>query len=180
MVKLEHLDLNKIQDFALSENIKLSKALKNIENNIQTFNLYEPAVVLSVKPLLISVYYLLLDSAMILKYPECLVEKYDLKIGDQLIAFNFYQNEKKKKPNPKLFYGVRYDGVFKDVRTLITKFFLKDDTDLSLIELEEANKELTFSKYYLDILEEKISLYKTFKDEERNGLNILYRGNKNV
>ena len=168
MVKLEHLDLNKIQDLALSENIKLSKALKNIENNIQTFNLYEPAVVLSVKPLLISVYYLLLDSAMILKYPECLVEKYDLKIGDQLIAFNFYQNEKKKKPNPKLFYGVRYDGVF------------KDDTDLSLIELEEANKELTFSKYYLDILEEKISLYKTFKDEERNGLNILYRGNKNV
>ncbi len=85
----------------------------------------QPAIVVSLSPLVISAYSDELDAVLFLKFPKELVSLYDLHEGMRLTAANSYPSAKSLSKD--IFPGQNYNGHFKDFSPKIHLFLSYDD-----------------------------------------------------
>lgn len=85
----------------------------------------QPAIVVSLSPLVISAYSDELDAVLFLKFPEELAASYGLREGMRLTASNCYPSAKTLSKD--IFPGKNYNGHFKDFMPMIHLFFSYDD-----------------------------------------------------
>lgn len=85
----------------------------------------QPAIVVSMSPLVISAYSDELDAVLFLKFPEKLGLSYNLRRGMRLTAANTYPSSKTVAKD--IFPGQNYNGNFKDFTPMIHLFFSYDD-----------------------------------------------------
>lgn len=91
-----------------------------------------PALVVSLEPLIISAYAYDLDAVVMLRFPQEFVEKYNLNLYDRLISVNTYY---RARMHYDIFYGKNYSG-WADVAPIIVNF-LSDEIDK--IEIHKNN-----------------------------------------
>lgn len=85
----------------------------------------QPAIVVSLSPLVISAYSDELDAVLFLKFPEELASSYGLREGMRLTASNCYPSAKTLSKD--IFPGKNYNGHFKDFKPMVHLFFSYDD-----------------------------------------------------
>lgn len=85
----------------------------------------QPAIVVSLSPLVISAYSDELDAVLFLKFPEDLGRTYKLHRGMRLTAANTYPDAKSVPKD--IFPGQNYNSQFKDFTPMIHLFFSYDD-----------------------------------------------------
>jgi len=163
MFNFENIDLNKLQDYCAMLNISIDKAMKRMNKIFKLDNETEVGIVISLDPLQVAFEQQNFDSAGIVEFPKELVEKYNIQLGDKLNVLNFYY--KKRKQGKNLFFGLKYRSTVNNIKTLVMKFFLKEEC------LNEFN--LNFSNYAYNILNEKVKLFIAFEGKPRDGLEIM-------
>lgn len=102
----------------------------------------QPAVVVSVSPLIISVYSEDMDAVLFLKFPEKLAEKYGLTIGTRLVSTNVYFEGTKIADDIQT--GMGYTHSFTDFTPVIPLFLSSDEgfirSRVNLFEEDEWNR----------------------------------------
>lgn len=82
-----------------------------------------PALVVSVKPLLVAAYAFELDCAVLLRFPDEFVERYRLRPKMQLLASNTYVSD---EPGRDILPGARSSGAWTDFLPKICEFCSDD------------------------------------------------------
>ena len=124
------------------------KKLKNIfsiEAECIYFGSVEPAVVVSMSPLLISVYSEDMDAVLLLQFAPAYAEKYSLEIGSRLISVNTYGNH--DKISDDIFVGKAYKGYWTDFTPHIADFLSNDKKRI------QAHKESFSEEHWLYVQE---------------------------
>lgn len=85
----------------------------------------QPAIVVSLSPLVISAYSDELDAVLFLKFPEEIGTSYGLQEGMRLTAATVYPSAKTLSKD--IFPGHNYNGQFKDFKPMIHLFLSYDD-----------------------------------------------------
>lgn len=85
----------------------------------------QPAIVVSLSPLVISAYSDELDAVLFLKFPKELVSSYNLHEGMRLTAATVYPSAKRLSKD--IFPGQSYNGHFKNFEPMIHLFLSYDD-----------------------------------------------------
>ena len=102
----------------------------------------QPAIVTSLNPLIISAYNDELDCVVLLKFPNELVEKYSLTIGDRLVTINLYHQKQVGFGYPKdVTPGEKNSNVFRDVIPVVG-LFVSDDEGKCERKVQGVSKEL--------------------------------------
>lgn len=125
-IKLSHIkwfEIKHIYSISLEGRKRLRKIFP-IERECLFFGSVEPAVVVSVKPLLISVYSEDMDAVLLLQFAPAYVERYSLSIGSRLISVNTYGNERALSND--IFVGEGYSGDWTDFTPHIADFLSRD------------------------------------------------------
>jgi len=112
-------DIKKFFNLSLSNKIRLNRNKNQIAGHIQ-FGDTNPAIVVSINPLLIAPYSEDMDAVVILKFPDKYTEKYNLQIKDKLITVNQYWTFGDIRND--IFVGENYQGDFKDFFPIIGDF----------------------------------------------------------
>ncbi|MCM1259334.1 MAG: hypothetical protein NC182_00120 [Prevotella sp.] len=102
----------------------------------------EPAIVMSVKPLLISAYSGEMDAVVMLVFPSSLAKRYHLEIGTRLIVVNtyrrwIYEDDKLAKD---IVLGPHYLGRYRDFNPIVA-LFLADDEQKCAKKVEKIPEE---------------------------------------
>ena len=123
----------------------------------------QPAIVVSVDPLIISSYTDEIDCVVMLKYPNEFVSIYDLKIGDRLVTVNQYYPKLNFNYAPDLIPGEHASKYWRDVIPVVGLFVCENE------EYCKRKVRLFESKDW-DILQEKtINYLKEKPNVSRNG-----------
>ena len=101
----------------------------------------QPAIVVSVDPLIISSYTDEIDSAVMLKFPKEFATKYNLSIGDRLITINEYYPKLNFNYAPDLIPGDKKSDAWRDVIPLVGLFLCENENyckrKIDMIQMED-------------------------------------------
>ncbi|MBQ7907771.1 MAG: hypothetical protein IJ309_07380 [Clostridia bacterium] len=125
-IRLSHVkwfDIKNIYSISMEGRRRLRKIF-SIEKECLFFGSVEPAVVVSVKPLLVSVYSEDMDAVLLLQFAPAYAEKYSLNVGSRLISVNTYGNDRALSND--IFVGERYSGDWTDFTPHVADFLSRD------------------------------------------------------
>ncbi len=145
---------------------KIKKSIRGIKNTLKKGDV-QMAKVVSYEPLIIAIYSDEFDSVLMLRFPEKLIDKYDLSKSQKMICVNSYW--------PKLSFAIEDDIIpgdycsnnFRDIIPFIP-LFLTDNVE----KCEEATK--IFSDKHWNYFEQLIKEYQEKKPNQyRDGFKTL-------
>ncbi len=129
----------------------------------------EPALVISVKPLLVAAYTGDLDCVAMLKFPDWLVKEHNLKVGSRLLTVNTFQTPEHRKDAADLHFGPKRLPRFTNVFPIIADFVTYDKEAVAKRKTQILDEKWdrceTYGKQYHD----------KYPDLARNG-SPLYSG----
>ncbi len=113
----------------------------------------QPANVVSIEPLIISSYSDEIDGVVMLKFPDELARRYNLKIGDKLVTINLYWPKLMFDYAPDLIPGENCSQSFRDVIPVVGLFVAENEgvcrRKVDLIEPEYWNRLQELTLQYL-------------------------------
>ncbi len=140
------------------------KTLRSQINDCMMDGDCNPAVVISTSPLLVSAYSENMDCAVLIRYPDSFVKRYNLKSGTRLLSVNTYcESNLFGDMNP----GPEYTGVWNDFQPRIAEF-VSDDNDII-----EQNKKIFTEKDWKKTWDYGILYTQTFPQQARDGYRLL-------
>lgn len=128
--------LSKVKFAKLRDEILCLKGLKkaHFTNQFNRINDYlmngdtQPAVVVSLSPLIVSAYSDEMDAVIFLQFPEKLAELYSLEVGTRLVTSNVYHVNFKKAKD--ITVGSEYLKRYSDFEPLVQLFLGFDDENI--------------------------------------------------
>lgn len=87
----------------------------------------QPAMVISIDPLVISCYSDELDAVILLEFPKELAVKYQFKLNERLVTCNWYMVKNMFAYSDDLIIGPNCSGNWRDVYPLLGLFVCKDE-----------------------------------------------------
>lgn len=119
-------DIKKFYKLGLLGRLKLDRKKAMVREYI-SYGDTQPAIVMSVNPLLIAAYSDEMDAVILLKFPCGFAEKNNLKLHDRLITVNTYVRMPSgvgydRLKSDDIFFGKNYLGRWKDVNPIVGDF----------------------------------------------------------
>lgn len=88
----------------------------------------QPCMVCSIDPLLVSAYSEAFDAVVILKFPDMLVKKYRLSVGDRLVSSNIHHGNPFGEVASDIYPGPENNGYYQSFTPIVQLFLGKNDS----------------------------------------------------